>query len=87
MKGKLIYPKSGGRKLWFHIYGLLQLGEVIEFVEDWFQVSDISIVSVSRDDMRKWRLTSRSMVKTFCAYMRNSVGVKDLKLRLRQKKP
>jgi len=52
MKGKLIYPKSGGSKLWFHVYGLLQLGEIIEFVEDWFEVSDISVVSISESDMR-----------------------------------
>ena len=86
MKGKLIYPKSGG-KLWFHIYGLLQLGDVIEFIEDWYQVSDIKIISICGDEMRKWRLTSKQAVRTFCAYMKNSVGTKNLKLRLKQRKP
>lgn len=86
MRKKLIFPRSGG-KLWFHVYGLLQLGEVIEFVEDWFEISSISIISISGDDIRKWRLISRQAVRVFIAYMRNNVGSKNLRLRLKQRKP
>ena len=84
MKGKTIYPKQGA---WFHVDTLLQLGEMMEFVEDWFPKTSITVISISGDDLRRWRLTSRQAVKTFSAYMRNNIGSRNLKLRMKQKKP
>lgn len=82
MSGKTVYPRQG---VWFHVDTLLQLGEMVEFVEEWFCKTSITVISICGDDMKRWRLTSRQAVKTFCAYMRNNVGTRNLKLRMKQK--
>ena len=88
---KLIYPKVRSRSdAWYYPSTMIDAGEIIEFVEDQYQVSDIKYWIICGDDMKNNKgrpIASEQQAKEFCEYLKLHVCAGNLKLRMKQKKP
>ena len=75
-----IYPRQG---IYYHIISILDAGEVYQYAMSNYRHTRIVVITFCEEDCRKWVLTSERKINTFYAYLRNSLGTDDLKLRVR----
>jgi len=78
-----VFPKQGE---WLHLHNLLTVGILNQWLEENYRKTRIRALTISGNEMRKWRLTTKDKVNTFCVYLRNNVGTDKCKLRIEAKK-
>ncbi len=79
-----VFPKDGSE--WFYLYNLLSVGVISEWLQENYQTTRVRALTIMGTEPRKWRITTKDKVKTFCAYLRNHTGTSKAKLRIEYKK-
>ena len=77
------FPKQGE---WFHLHTYCSVVVIAQWVQENYRKTRVKALTISGDDMRKWRLTTKSKVKTFCAWMINNSCTDKARLRIEVKK-
>ena len=76
------FPKQGS---YFHLHNLMSVGIVVQWLEENYRKTRVVAISISGEEMRKWRLTTNAKVKTFCAWMRNNSCTDRARIRVQYK--
>ena len=77
------FPRQGE---YFHLHTLCSVAVVSQWLQDNYKKTRVKAITIAGDDMRKWRLTTKSKVKVFCVWMRNNSCTDKGKLRIMYKK-
>ena len=77
------FPDQGE---WMHLRTLMSVAIISQWLQENYRKTIVKAITISGDDMRKWRLSTKDKIKVFCAYLKNNCGTDNSKLRIMHKK-